>query len=294
MTRVLILGGGGMLGHKVWQAALSRFVTKATVRSSARFFVERGYPADSVLPHVDVSDSTALVRAFSAARPDVVVNCIGVVKQLAAAKDPLLSLSLNSLLPHQLTDLCAAVGARLIHISTDCVFSGQKGMYRENDFADAHDLYGRTKLLGEVDRPGSLTLRTSIIGRELTTSNGLVEWFLSKRGTMVQGYEKAIFSGLTTNVLSTLILDLIEHRPDLSGLYQVAAEPINKYKLLQLLDQAYDTGTGLDRDGSVMIDRSLDGSRFREATSFQAPSWPDMIAAMAADPTPYDQWRRIQ
>jgi dTDP-4-dehydrorhamnose reductase len=294
MTRLLILGGGGMLGHKLWQTALPRFETKATVRSGARFFVERGYPAESVLPHVDVSDPNALIRAVAVARPEAVVNCIGVVKQLAAAKDPRVSVSLNALLPHQLADLCQAAGARLIHISTDCVFSGRRGMYRESDPSDAEDLYGRSKFLGEVDRPGCLTIRTSIIGRELSTHNGLVEWFLSNRGTKVPGYVKAIFSGLTTNVLSTLILDLIQNDPSLSGLYQVAAEPINKYELLQLLNDAYDAGAAIERDGSVAIDRSLDATRFHAATSFTAPSWPDMIAAMAADPTPYDQWRSIQ
>ena len=294
MTRLLILGGGGMLGHKLWQTALPRLEAKATVRSGARFFVERGYPAESVLPHVDVSDPNALIRAVAAARPEVVVNCIGVVKQLAGAKDPLLSVSLNALLPHQLADLCHAVGARLIHISTDCVFSGRKGMYRESDPPDAEDLYGRSKLLGEVDRPGALTIRTSIIGRELSTLNGLVEWFLSKRGMKVLGFEKAIFSGVTTNVLSTLILDLIENYPSLSGLFQVAAEPINKYELLQLLNAAYDAGARIERDGSMAIDRSLEAARFHSATSFTAPSWRDMIAAMAADPTPYDQWRSTQ
>lgn len=280
MTRLLILGGGGMLGHKLWRMALPRFETKATVRSDGHFLVERGYPRESVLPHVDVSDANALVRAFAAAEPDVVVNCIGVVKQLAASKDALTIIALNSLLPHQLADLCYVAGARLIHISTDGVFSGRKGMYLEGDLSDAEDLYGKSKFLGEVDRLGCLTIRTSIIGRELLTQNGLVEWFLSNRGKKVDGYTRAIFSGLTTNRLSTLILDLIEEHPELSGIYQVAAEPIDKYALLNLLNEAYDARVEIRCDNSVVIDRSLDGSRFRAATSFTAPPWPEMIAAM--------------
>ncbi len=286
MTRLLILGGGGMLGHKLWQTALPRFETKATVRSDEHFFVERGYPRESVLPHVDVRDANALVRAFAAAKPDVVVNCVGLVKQLAASKDALTIIALNSLLPHQLADLCDVAGARLIHISTDCVFSGRKGMYLEGDPSDAEDLYGKSKFLGEVDRLGCLTIRTSIIGRELLTQNGLVEWFLSNRGKKVDGYERAIFSGLTTNRLSTLILDLIEEHPGLSGIYQVAAEPIDKYMLLHLLNEAYDARVEIRCDNSVVIDRSLDGSRFRAATSFTAPPWPEMIAAMATNPPP--------
>jgi dTDP-4-dehydrorhamnose reductase len=292
-TRVLILGGGGMLGHKLWQRALGRFETTATVRSAARFFVDRGYPLQSVLPHIDVRDGNSLVRAFASAQPDVVVNCIGVIKQTAAANDPLLSISCNSLLPHQLADLCTAAGARLIHISTDCVFSGRKGMYTEGDMPDAEDLYGRSKLLGEVDGPRCLTLRTSIIGRELSTSNGLVEWFLSNRFKSVNGYSRAIFSGLTTIVLADLILDLIDSQPDLRGVYQVSEDPIGKYDLLHMLNDAYDSHVQILHDESVVIDRSLDSSRFRAATSFAPQPWPEMIAAMAADPTPYDEWRNL-
>jgi dTDP-4-dehydrorhamnose reductase len=291
MKRLLILGGGGMLGHKLWQTALPRFDTKATIRSGTQAFLDWGFPRQSILAGVDVRDPSQLVRSFAAARPDAVVNCVGVVKQLAGAKDPLLSIALNALLPHQLADLCAAAGARLIHISTDCVFSGRRGMYRESDPPDAEDLYGRSKLLGEVDRAGCLTLRTSIVGRELTTDHGLVEWFLAQRGKPAKGYSRAIFSGLTTTVLSELILRLIEERPELSGVYNVASTPINKYDLLHLLNDAYGAQTDIRPDDSVVIDRSLDGSRFAAAASFTAPSWPQMIAKMAGDPTPYDQWR---
>lgn len=290
MKRLLILGGGGMLGHKLWQLALPRFETKATVRSAARF---RGYgfPAESILAPVDVNDFNQVVRAVAAAKPDVIVNCIGVVKQLAAAKDPLTSIALNSLLPHQLAELAAAAGARLIHISTDCVFSGRKGMYTEADQPDAEDLYGRSKLLGEVDRDGALTLRTSIIGRELTSANGLVEWFLSRRGQAAKGFAKAVFSGFPTQALAKIIFDVIEHHPALSGVYQVSAAPIDKYELLLMLDRAFDAHVDVQRDEAVVIDRSLDSTRFRTATGFVPPSWDAMIAELAADPTPYDQWR---
>jgi dTDP-4-dehydrorhamnose reductase len=288
---LLILGGGGMLGHKLWQSALARFETKATVRSGARFFTDRGFPAETILEHVDVNDNDALLRAFAAARPDVVVNCVGVVKQLAAGHDPLISISLNSLLPHRLAEICGTTGARLIHISTDCVFSGRKGMYTESDVSDAEDLYGRTKILGEVSGPKCVTLRTSMIGRELTARNGLLEWFLSRRGATVNGYARAIFSGLTTEVLSRLILDVIEWHSEMSGVYHVSSDPISKYDLLRLLDEAYQTKTEIRRDESVMIDRSLDSTRFRAEASFAPPSWRDMVAAMAADPTPYDHWR---
>jgi dTDP-4-dehydrorhamnose reductase len=292
MTRLLILGGGGMLGHALWRNALPRFETKATVRSDAGVFVDRGYPAESIVEGVDATDDGALKRSFAAARPDVVVNCVGVIKQLDAARDPLVSIALNSLLPHRLARMCAGAGARLIHISTDCVFSGRKGMYVESDVTDAEDLYGRSKILGEVAGPGRLTLRTSMIGRELAASNGLLEWFLSQRGGAVNGYARAVFSGLTADVFSRLILDVIEWHADLSGVYHVSSEPISKYDLLRLIDEAYGTNVEIRRDESVAIDRSLDSSRFRAVTSFAPPSWRDMVAAMAADPTPYDQWRK--
>src|SRR5262249_10593107 len=260
----------GMLGHKLWQSALPRFETKATVRSRD-WFAAHGFPQESITAPVDVHDHDALARAFDAARPDVVVNCAGIIKQLAAAKDAIASISINSLFPHQLAERCAAAGARLIHLSTDCVFSGRRGSYSEADTPDAGDLYGRSKLLGEVTAPRCLTIRTSMIGREIATTNGLVEWLLSRRGSEVRGFARAIFSGLTTNALANIILDVTEYFPDLAGLYHVAAEPIDKFTLLQRLNVAYDARVEIRRDESVVIDRSLDASRFRAATGFVPP-----------------------
>lgn len=289
---VLILGGGGMLGHKVWQLSRSRFRTMATVRANAAAVERYGFSRDEAIQGVDATDFDSIVRAVAKAEPDVVVNCIGIVKQLAAAKDPIPSITINSLFPHRVHALCRAAGARLIHISTDCVFSGRQGSYVETDQSDAEDLYGRSKFLGEAGGEGALTLRTSIIGRELSGATGLVEWFLANRGGRLNGYTRAIFSGLTTSLLATVILDVAANQPALSGLFHVSVDPINKYDLLRLLDQAYGTRTEIRPDDSVVIDRSLDSSRFRAATSFAPPSWPELVAAMAADPTPYDQWRK--
>lgn len=291
--RVLILGVSGMLGHKLWQSYEGRFDTWGTVRSDpARYDGYDLFDRDRLLGGVDAFRFDTMVRALSVVQPDVVVNCIGIIKQLPVAKDPIPSLTLNALFPHRLAGLCQAVGARLIHISTDCVFSGQKGLYTEEDPADAGDLYGRSKLLGEVDGAGCLTLRTSVIGRELASQNGLVEWFLSNRGGTVRGYTHAIYSGFSTLTLAQIIATVIEHQPELSGLYHVSSEPISKYELLCLLRDAYRLPIEVEPYAEVRVDRSLDSSLFRSETGFAPPAWPAMVQAMAADPTPYEDWRK--
>ena len=224
--------------------------------------------------------------------PDVVVNTIGIIKQLPAAKDPIVSIAVNSLFPHRLARLCQATSARLIHIGTDCVFSGRKGMYVEDDVPDPEDLYDRSKLLGEVAGPACLTLRTSFIGRELQSSNGLVEWFLNNRGGCVQGFTNVIFSGLATRTLAGLIADVIERHPDLSDIYHVSSEPISKYQLLCLLREVFQIPIEIEPVLHHNIDRSLDSHRFRSAIGYVPPPWPTMVQAMASDPTTYEAWRR--
>lgn len=290
--RILILGAAGMLGHKLWQVYRNRFDTWGTVRSSYRAYARYDlFDSQRLLGGVDAFNFDTVVRALVTVRPDVVINCIGIIKQLPTAKDPIVSLTVNSLFPHRLANLCQTARARLIHISTDCVFSGRKGMYSEDDISDAEDLYGRTKFLGEVGAPGCLTLRTSIIGRELQTTNGLVEWFLNNREGGVRGYTQAIYSGFTTLALADIIADVLECHPVLSGVYQVSSEPITKYDLLCLLRDAFGVQIEIEPYPNVQIDRSLDSNRFRVATGFAPPAWPDMIREMAQDPTPYNEWR---
>lgn len=292
--KVLILGAAGMLGHKLWQVLSRTFDTWGTIRGAPASLARSGAGFDprQIIGGVDALSFPTVVRAFAAVRPDAVINCIGIIKQLPEAKDPILSLQVNALFPHLLADLCTAAGARLLHISTDCVFSGRTGGYREDDVPDAEDLYGRSKLLGEASGPGCLTLRTSIIGRELGTTNGLVEWFLGNRHRRVQGYSRAIYSGFPTLVLAQIIVDVLERYPDLSGLYHVSSEPINKYELLCLLREAYRAPVGIEPFPGVCVDRSLDSSRFRAATGLVPPSWPEMVRLMVSDPTPYEEGRK--
>ncbi|HEX5504842.1 MAG TPA: SDR family oxidoreductase, partial [Thermomicrobiales bacterium] len=289
--RVLILGGTGMLGHKLWQVCRARYDTFVTVRTDDVTRLPRAiFDPDRAIPGVAATDFDSVARAFAAARPAVVVNCIGLVKQRPAAQDALASIAVNALFPHRLALLCRATGTRLIHVSTDCVFSGRRGGYTEDDLPDPVDLYGRTKLLGEV-ADGALTIRTSMVGRELAASQGLVEWFLGRRGGTAAGFRRAIFSGLTTGALAETIATIVREAPALTGVWHVAAAPIAKYELLALVRDAMRLDIALAPDDRVVIDRSLDGSRFSAATGWRAPAWPEMVAALAGDPTPYADLR---
>ncbi len=291
--RLLILGGTGMLGHKLWQRAREPLEAWTTVRGE-----ELAGPAAAVLDParvvtgVNAEDPGSVERAIEESGADAVVNCIGIIKQSSAAADPVPSVMVNSLFPHQVAALCHAGGKRFVHVSTDCVFSGSHGGYSEDDLPDASDLYGRSKLLGEATGSGSLTVRTSIIGRELGSSFGLVEWFLGEVGNRVRGFERAIFSGFTTTALSELLIWALTEQPELEGLWHVSADPIDKYRLLTMVRDAYGVEVTIDRDEEVAVDRSLDSGRFRAATGWQPPSWQQMIDQMAADSTPYDEIRR--
>jgi len=291
--RVLVLGGEGMLGHKVYQVLGERFETFATFVSSQGPWAELPMYAGSgrTVPGVNALDLQSMVRAFAKVKPDVVVNCIGIVKQLEEAQDAILTIRVNSLFPHQLAELCAAARARMFHFSTDCVFTGTKGKYTEADPPDARDLYGRTKMLGEVDRPGCVTLRTSIIGRDFFKQTGLLEWFLSHREGRVNGFKNAIWSGFTTNALARIVGDIIEEHPQLSGVYQVASEPISKYELLCRIKLAMDLAVAVEPYDDPPCDRSLSPARLVADTGCRLPTWDEMIVGLAADPTPYDDWR---
>ncbi|MBN8942268.1 MAG: SDR family oxidoreductase [Rhizobiales bacterium] len=283
--RVLILGGDGMLGHRL----LAEFGRNHTVAVTLRGAIELYRPFGLFVPElsfdgVDARSQDALVRVMDAFRPEVVINAIGLIKQRDNADDKLAALEINAVLPHRLAAQCRTNGSRFIHISTDCVFSGQRGNYRENDIPDAQDTYGRTKFLGEVGDPDGLTLRTSIIGRELSRKHGLLEWLLAQRGS-VRGYARAIFSGLTTHEFGRVIRMMVEQHPQARGLYHVASKPIDKFSLLQLLRVELDLPVDIVPDHAVVIDRSLDSTRFDGRFSYRAPSWVDMAAELRTPTT---------
>ena len=280
--RILVLGASGMLGNAVIRilAQNDEFMVFGTLRGSQPM-LQVIAPSVRLLQGIYIDQQDSLLKAFTESRPDVVINCVGLVKQLVNADDPLEAIPINSLLPHRLARMCELVNARLIHISSDCVFSGQRGGYRESDEPDSKDLYGRSKFLGEVSKSNAITLRTSIIAHELNSANGLVGWFLGQHGT-VKGYRRAIFSGLPTCELGKVIRDEVIPRVDLHGVYHVASEPVSKYELLNLIKQIYGKDIEIVPDDCLILDRSLNADRFREVTNYVPPDWASLISQMKA------------
>lgn len=280
-TSVLVLGASGMLGSAVFRVLSKdpQIDTFGSIRevSSKRHFMTELH--DALIPNVHLEGESGLLSAFAVAKPDVVINCIGIIKQLFKEDNHLESIAINSTLPHRLAKYCRATGARLVHFSTDCVFSGKQGLYKEDNVPDAHDLYGRTKFLGEVYYGNSITLRTSIIGHELNRSQSLVDWFLSQSGE-VRGFTRAVFSGLPTVEVARVIKEYVIPNPTLSGLYHLSVDPINKYDLLNLVAKTYKKNIEIIPDDKLVIDRSLNSDRFRAATGFRPRSWLDLIKVM--------------
>ena len=274
---MLVFGGTGMLGHELVRTLSETFDVHFTAR-------DLGLAARANLPgtvhefEAREHDPAQLIARLS---PAAVVNAVGIVKQLPEASVPTLAIAVNSLFPHRLNEACVELGTRLIHISTDCVFAGALPIgerYLETDLPDAHDLYGRTKLLGEVQDGAGLTLRTSILGWELERTTGLLEWFAAQDGATVGGFTHALFSGLTTGELARIVHRVVDAFPGLRGLFHVASEPITKYELLRLLRDALGQSTEIQPRDTPVVNRALDGSRFERSTGIVVPGWKQMIA----------------
>lgn len=274
--KILILGVSGMIGQAMFQslAEISNWHVMGSVRSKEFCGVAHG----PVISGVDLTNTDQISDLLYQTSPDVIINCAGLTKHLQEGREPVPALTMNSLLPHRLAKLCAITGSRLIHISTDCVFDGKTGGYVETDITDAIDVYGRTKALGEVTKGNVLTLRTSTIGHEDGVNLGLLEWFL--RQSSCKGYSRAFFSGLPTFEFARVVRDFVIPASQLNGLYHVGGAVIDKYSLLNLINEVYKAGARIERDESFSIDRSLNSDKFNAATGYIAPTWPEMIEAM--------------
>jgi len=295
--KIVVLGANGMLGHKMFQTLRTQFpetvgTLRGEPRGMTRSFIKQ-YPADAFCIGLDVMETKDLRNFLNTLRPDYIVNCIGIIKQLPAAKEAIPSIMINSLLPHLLADWASDWGGKLIHFSTDCVFSGEKGNYREDDLSDAEDLYGKTKYLGEARRDNALIIRTSIIGRELEGFSSLLEWVLAQKGKKVGGFVNAIYTGVTTIYLSQLVARIISENPSLAGLFQVATEPISKYDLLRKIKQYYQLDVQIEPNVDFRCDRSMHSEMFLERTGWVVPDWDSLLAELADDQTPYSLWRQI-
>ncbi|MDZ4655331.1 MAG: SDR family oxidoreductase [Coriobacteriia bacterium] len=287
-SRILVVGASGMLGHEAIRVLAPDFEVWGACRKPETLS-DLGVPAERMLGGLDATDQEGAYALLECVRPDLVINAVGIVKQRADAKAAVPSIAINSLWPHVLADACERVEARMVHVSTDCVFSGSRGGYREGDVPDAFDLYGRSKLLGEVtDRENAITLRTSIIGWQLGEPTGLVGWFAAHRAEQLKGFTKAVFSGLTTRVLTEVIRDVVMPDKALSGLWHVSAEPIDKFTLLTKLAEYLGWDVQIEPSDELVIDRSLDSSRFRERTGWMPPSWDEMLEALVEEWAEYE------
>lgn len=281
--RILILGGDGMLGHQLLKSLSLRHEVNVTLRQDLAAYKEYGlFTEANSYTGIDVRSLSRLTEVMADFRPQAVINAVGIVKQRPTAKESIPSLEINSLLPHRLSVLCKAAGARLVHLSTDCIFNGKKGNYLESDPSDAEDLYGKSKYLGEVHDSHCVTLRTSIIGFELSRNKSLLEWFLAQNGT-VKGFAKAIYTGFTTQEMSRIIEMLLINHPEAHGVYQVSSDPINKFDLLLLIRAKFGKDIVVNQDTDFVCDRSMDSSRFRSEFGYVPPSWDAMIAELAKE-----------
>ena len=295
--KVLILGGTGMLGHRLYQVFAPIFETCISARMSSSQCEQYGFfDPQKIIGGADLSNPEALEDVIKTVSPEVVVNCIGVLKQTLGLESTIEAITLNALLPHWIERLADRYGFRLIQISTDCVFSGHGGFYNETDDPDANDLYGRSKLLGEIDtnNKNCLTLRTSMIGRELQRTVGLLEWFLSQKKKTIKGYKRAIFSGFTTGVLAEILADIVKNHEKLSGLYHISSPAISKYDLLCLINETLSLGVQIEPDETFACDRSLDSSRLCNILNYHPPTWHRMITDIAGEIGQYEQWRAPQ
>lgn len=283
--KVLIVGGAGMLGHKVWLAFRDRFETYVTLRGSfQRVAPLRLFDEEKTFCNVDAGNLPSMETVLEKVEPDVVVNCVGIIKQLPEAHEEKISIQINSLFPHALAEIADRFGAKVIHMSTDCVFSGEKGNYSEVDVSDATDLYGRTKFLGEIQCPPHLTIRSSIIGRDFFHHLGLLEWFLSRSPKeKIKGFTRAIYTGFTTGAMADILAFIIEKHPDLSGLFQVASQPIDKHGLLKMLQKEFHLDMEIVPFEDFRSDRSLNGNRFRQETGFTPPTWEEMVQGLVEE-----------
>jgi dTDP-4-dehydrorhamnose reductase len=290
--RVLVLGASGMLGHAACRTFSRRFevwtASRTRLDADPRLWSFLGRP--HCRSEIDCTLHGVVERLLDECRPRVVLNCLGIVKQRPEAEDPELAIAVNALFPHRLARACNERGAKLLHVSTDCVFSGRRGLYTESDIPDPVDLYGKSKLLGEVVAPPHLTIRTSMIGRQLFGEHSLLEWLRSRKGGEVEGFTRAVFSGLTTLELARVIAELIEmneRSPGPSGLYHVASEPISKYDLIARLNERLDLGIRVQPSDTLRCDRSLDGSRFARETGIEVSPWNEMLSRLAEDEASY-------
>jgi len=285
MKRVLVLGVNGLIGHTMYRKLKQEgFEVFGTMRRAKIEFMQYDFlQADTIIDGLDVQEISNVSEVILQIQPSVVVNCIGITRRKDEISNSIQAIKINALLPHQIAKICQDMSIRMIHLSTDCVFSGDSGLYTEDSIPDASDMYGRTKAMGEVlDNPNCLTLRSSFLGTEISDRTELLEWLLSQKGRTIKGYTKAIYSGVSTVYLSSVITEILRYYPQLSGLYQIAPDtPISKYDLLCIAKNAFNIDVEIVGNDSFVSDKSLSGARLKKVMNYRVPSWHDMLQELA-------------
>jgi dTDP-4-dehydrorhamnose reductase len=282
---VLILGASGMLGHMLIRVLSPRHRVIGTTSSQykAESPLAKLLDRESWIGGIDVRSLNQVDELVREIQPDVVINCVGVIKQKMESSNITDAITINSLFPHHLANLCQSQNSRLIHFSTDCVFEGTPGMKMVSDTPNATDLYGTTKRLGEVDYGDSITIRSSTVGAQIVGTESLFQWAISQKGKKIKGFTGALYSGLTTMTMSKVILEIVDNFPQLSGIQQIASEAITKHDLLRKLNAALGLNLDICPDNTIIYDRTLDGSEFVEQTGIRIPTWDEMIIEFAGD-----------
>jgi dTDP-4-dehydrorhamnose reductase len=284
--KILVMGGSGMLGHRIWIELDRVHETTGTLRSPDPLLHKFFTKEPNVILNVTVDN---FVHALEKDNYDVVINCIGIIKHIPEASSHIESIKTNSLFPHQLAYECQKRNIRLIHFSTDCVFDGIEGSsFSEGDKPIGSDLYGSSKILGEIDYlENVVSIRTSLIGREVRTCSSLVEWFLSQNGTKVLGFKNAVFSGLSTNSIARIIEKYILPNPKLSGIYHLSVDPISKLDLLQLIKNDMDLDIDISPTEEPHINRALCSKKLISETGYIPPKWDEMIKELSTQDQTY-------
>ena len=276
--KILVLGASGLIGRTIYHhlRGYPQYDVIGTLRANGPYKKRQNNQLKYNIDALDFNKLSALVHEV---KPSQIINCIGVTKHVQAQSDSTTLIQLNSVLPHFLAKLSNIVNARLIHISTDCVFSGQTGNYSDEDSTDALDIYGKSKALGELTDVRNLTIRTSTIGHEFGTQHGLLEWFLAQHETCL-GYRSAIFSGLPTITLAKILAESVIPRSDLTGLYNLSSHPINKFDLLNKIKFQYQKDIEILPSDDLKINRSLNSDVLKSKIGLVVPTWDELITEM--------------
>lgn len=268
--KILILGGNGLLGNALLNILSKNYEVIATTRNKLYKDIKNFIYVDD-LTRLDFLD-----KLIIDVDPDIIINALS-VRDVGNKKLYQLKL-IFTVIPHHISSFCRRLNKRFIQISTDGVFSGKTGNYKEEDIPDPIDSYGICKFLGEPNQKNTTVIRTSMIGHSFNNDYGLLDWFIKQNECTL--YKNAVFSGLPVYEIARIISQYFIENKNLDGIYHLASEPISKLNLLTLVNNVYNLNIIIHEDDSFYMDRSLDSSKFQNKTGYRVLSWDDMITQM--------------